>query len=58
MGAHPGEVQGVRVSADEVEHGMEQQEVGDGRGGNGAGVREKGEAEPAVSLHGEQAAVS
>jgi hypothetical protein len=46
------------VSADEVEHGMEQQEVGDGRGGNGAGVREKGEAEPAVSLHGEQAAVS
>jgi hypothetical protein len=57
MSAHPGEVQGVRVCVDEVEHRLEQLEMGDGRGGNGTGVRKEGEAKPAISLHGEQAAV-
>jgi hypothetical protein len=57
VGACPGEAQGVRVSADEVEHGLEQQEVGGGGRGNREGVREKGKAKPAILLHGKQAAV-
>jgi hypothetical protein len=42
------------VCTNEVEHRLEKLEVGDG-GGSKLWVREEGESEPAVSLHGEQA---
>jgi hypothetical protein len=41
------------VCMDEVEHRLEQLEMGDGRWGTKTGVRKKGEAKPAIPLHGE-----